>query len=41
MDTVEELHEGIFREHPFPITRSNVVDQILENPTIQNFFDVA
>jgi hypothetical protein len=38
METVDTLHESVFREHPFAQSRVAIVDEILGHPTIRTFF---
>lgn len=41
MDTVEDLHERMFRAQPIAVTRVDLVEQVLGNATIRSFFDVC
>lgn len=40
IDTVEQLHQRIFLEHPLQVSRSKVVDEILRNDTLRTFFSI-
>jgi RNA polymerase sigma factor (sigma-70 family) len=41
MATVDELHERVFLDHPFQVSRQQIVDEILGNETLRAFFDVS
>jgi hypothetical protein len=41
MDTIATLHERVFLDHPAQISRTGIIDDILNNTTIQQFFDLA
>ena len=40
IDTVEQLHQRVFLEHPLQVSRSKVVDEILRNDTLRTFFSI-
>ncbi|WP_342380322.1 RNA polymerase sigma factor [Myxococcus stipitatus] len=40
IDTVEQLHQRVFLEHPLQASRSKVVDEILRNDTLRTFFSI-
>lgn len=40
IDTVEQLHQRVFLEHPLQVSRSKVVDEILGNGTLRTFFGI-
>jgi RNA polymerase sigma factor (sigma-70 family) len=40
IDTVEQLHQRVFLEHPLQVSHSKVVDEILRNDTIRTFFSI-
>lgn len=41
METVDDLHEQLFREHPFAGDGLSVVDALLKNETLRAFFDLS
>jgi RNA polymerase sigma factor (sigma-70 family) len=41
METVDDLHERVFLDHPFQVSRQQIVDEILGNETLRRFFDVS
>jgi RNA polymerase sigma factor (sigma-70 family) len=41
MATVEALHERVFREHPFQVSKARIVDEILSNDVLKEFFDMS
>lgn len=40
MQRVDELHDRFFSSHPFALSKSTVVDDVLGDPTIQRFFSL-
>ncbi|RKH11592.1 RNA polymerase sigma factor [Corallococcus sp. CA053C] len=40
IDTVEQLHQRVFLEHPLQVSRSKVVDEVLQNDTLRTFFGI-
>jgi len=41
MATVEALHERVFRDHPFQVSKAQIVDEILSNDVLKDFFDMS
>jgi RNA polymerase sigma factor (sigma-70 family) len=41
MATIEALHEQVFREHPFQVSKAQIVDEILSNDVLKDFFDMS
>jgi RNA polymerase sigma factor (sigma-70 family) len=41
MATVEALHERVFRDHPFQISKAKVIGEILSNDVLKDFFDMS
>jgi RNA polymerase sigma factor (sigma-70 family) len=41
MATVEALHERVFRDQPFQVSKAKVVDEVLCNDVLKEFFDMS
>jgi len=41
MDRIDDLYQQVFRDHPYQLSKTRVVEEILRDDTVRTFFDLA